>query len=65
MKRRQEKEAHGNTERETDRQIRRPTSQQETNMTDASALLADLTGRVDSGDVEGGKAVLANLKQLA
>ena len=35
---------------------------QETNMTDASALLADLTGRVDSGDVEGGKAVLANLK---
>ena len=31
-------------------------------MTDASALLADLTGRVDSGDVEGGKAVLANLK---
>mmetsp|Transcript_10977 Transcript_10977/g.22378 ORF Transcript_10977/g.22378 Transcript_10977/m.22378 type:complete len:256 (+) Transcript_10977:380-1147(+) len=31
-------------------------------MTDLSALLTDLTGRVDSGDVEGGKATLANLK---
>ena len=31
-------------------------------MTDFSALLADLTGRVDSGDIEGGKTTLANLK---
>ena len=31
-------------------------------MTDTQALLTDLTSRVDSGDVEGGKTVLANLK---